>query len=81
MVLIRRWRRVQHQGVVFMSNLGCASTGVVRRCLAYTAAPATASGTRRFGAVPDEIGLIEGRSSARPIGVLLVRGANFIVCL
>jgi len=52
----------------------------VRRCLAFTAAPATASGTRCFGAAPDEIGLIEGRSSVRPIRVPLVRGGHFIVC-
>jgi hypothetical protein len=82
MVLIRRWRRVQHQGVVIMSLLSCASRGVVRRCLAFTAALATASGTRCFSgrAAPDEIGLIEGWSSVRPICVPLVRGANFIVC-
>ena len=80
MVLIRRWRRVQRQGVVFMSHLGCAAGGVVRRCFAFTPAPATASGTRCFGLAPDEIGLIEGRSWIRPIGVPLVRGASFIIC-
>jgi hypothetical protein len=38
----------------------CASGGVVRRCSAFTATAATASGTRCFGAAPDEIGLIGG---------------------
>ena len=48
MVLIRRWRRVQHQGVVFMNHLGCASRGVVRRCLAFTATPVTVNGAPCF---------------------------------
>jgi hypothetical protein len=83
MVLIRRWRRVQHQGVVIMSLLSCASRDVVRRCLAFTAALATASGTRCFsgGATPDEIGLIVGRGSVLPDSRPAGPRGHFIVCL
>jgi hypothetical protein len=67
-----------------MSLLGRASRGVARRCSAFTATPATASATRRFGgasgAAPDEIGLIAGGARSGPIRVPLVRGGHFIVC-
>jgi hypothetical protein len=66
-----------------MSLLGCASRGVARRCSAFTATPATASGTRYFGwasGAADEIGLIAGGARSGPIRVPLVRGGHFIVC-
>ena len=69
------WRRSQHQRVAFMSLLSCASGGVVRRCSTFTATAAAASGTRCFGAAPDEIGLIGGGARPGPIRVPLVRGA------
>jgi len=74
------WRRSQHQRVVFMSLLSCPSGGVVRRCSAFTATAATASGTRCFGAAPDEIGLIGGRSSVRPDSRPARPRGHFIVC-
>jgi hypothetical protein len=83
MVSIRQWRRVQHQGVVIMSLLSCASRWGVRRRLAITAALATAGETRCFtgGAAPHEIGLIVGRGSVLPDSRAIGLRRHFIVRL